>query len=400
MKMKGLGAGFLDNLIREELDALIELRHHLHQIPELSFQEYQTSQLLQTFIQDIPGIDIQNGIATTGFVAVMGRGKPGKCIAFRADMDALPIKEKTGLPYASTHQGRMHACGHDGHSAILAGLVRVLARCQNFLNGPVKFIFQPAEEGGGGAGYMVEQGVLKFPDVHAIYGLHGWPTLDLGQVGSVEGPFFASTNAFDIVVEGKSGHAAFPHKTVDPIPVVAAIISSLQTLVSRNTNPLESCVLSICAVNGGTAYNVIPDHVSMKGTLRCFSQTHREAMLKKIETMSCSIAEAFGAKAHLKHREESYPVLNNDSGETDFFRQVAQQTLGGDALVPVEPLMGGEDFAYFANEVPGCFWLLGVKDPESESCPFLHTATYDFNDRALEIGIRLQAAIALEFQKR
>jgi len=398
--MKVNREGFLKSLITEELQAIIDLRHQLHQIPELAFQEHQTTQLLQSFIRDTPHVRLLTGIAKTGFTATLFPEKTGKCIAFRADMDALPILETTGVVYASQHEGCMHACGHDGHSAILAGLVRVLSRCGEQLNGPVKFIFQPAEEGGCGAKYMVEAGVLEQPRVDAMFGLHGWPTLNLGQVGATEGPCFASTNSFDICIQGRSGHAAFPHHTVDPMPIAAGIISSLQTLVSRSTNPLESAVLSICEVRGGNTYNVIPDEVVLKGTLRCFDQGLRGHLLGKLEKMVVSIAHAFGATASLRLKPDAYPALINDLQQTRFFMETAKQVMGQCAVVTVPPSMGGEDFAFYANEVPSCFWLLGVKDPAADSWPFLHTSNYNFNDQALEIAIRIQAEIALGFQQR
>lgn len=388
----------LHELIREELDIVVNLRHALHHHPELGFQELETSRVLQSFIQDVPGIEINSGLAGTGFAATIGGSKKGKCIAFRADMDALPIEESTGLPYASKVPGVMHACGHDGHSAILAGLVRVLSKYEGHLKGPVKFIFQPAEEGGAGGEKMVSEGALQNPAVDMIFGLHGWPSLNLGEVGAGVGPVFASTNAFDITVTGKRGHAAFPHLAVDPMPVAAAIISGFQTLVSRNTDPLDSVVVSICEIKGGSAYNVIPEQIALKGTLRCFSQSQREKILLRMEQMTEQLAAAYGAMAQLKLKDIAYPVLHNDVEATSLFRKVCESLPDSVRLSEVAPSMGGEDFAYYAEKVPACFWLLGVKEPESQDWPFLHTSNYDFNDAAIEIGIRVQAEIALKYQ--
>lgn len=388
----------LHELIREELDAVVNLRHALHLHPELGFQEYKTSRLLQSFIQDVPGVEIRSGLAGTGFVAILGSSKPGKCIAFRADMDALPIEESTGLPYASKIPSVMHACGHDGHSAILAGLVRVLSNFEDHLKGPVKFIFQPAEEGGAGGEKMVADGALQNPEVDMIFGLHGWPSLNLGEVGAGVGPVFASTNAFDIIVSGKRGHAAFPHLAIDPMPVAATIISAFQTLVSRSTDPLESAVVSICEINGGSAYNVIPEQITLKGTLRCFSQTHREQTLVRMKQMTEQLAAAYGATAEFKLKDVAYPVLHNDAEATRLFREICSSLADSVCLSEVPPSMGGEDFAYYAEKVPACFWLLGVKDPESKDWPFLHTSSYDFNDAALEIAMRIQTEIALNYQ--
>ena len=389
----------LESFVAAEIEEVIQLRRRLHQIPELAYQEFETSRTLIDFIKDVPGVEIESGIAGTGIVATLGREKTGRCVAFRADMDALPIKEETGLPYASQNEGRMHACGHDGHSAILAGLLRVLARCSDQLKGPVKFVFQPAEEGGAGAQKLVDHGVLQNPKVDAMFGLHGWPTIELGKVGTKEGAFFASTNIFDIRIQGKGGHAAYPHLTLDPMPAAAAIVQALQTLVSRTTDPLAPSVLSICEIKGGSTYNVIPEQLTMKGTLRCFSEDHRAEMLKRIVEMTETVAAAYGASANVVIRKEAYPVLNNDEALVAFWKSVASDTMGESALVDAQPTMGAEDFAFYAEKVPSCFWVLGVKDPEAADWPHLHTPTYNFNDEALAIGIRLQAEAVLAFQE-
>ncbi len=397
-KMKELNDDFLTQAVRDELDGVVDLRRRLHQIPELGYEEHATAALIRSFLEDVPGLELQTGVAGTGMVALLGGDKSGPCVAFRADMDALPISEASGLAYASTHPGRMHACGHDGHSALMAGLIRVLARCRDRLSGPVKFLFQPAEEGGAGGLKMLEAGVLREPPVEAIFGLHGWPTLEVGQAGAVEGAAFASTHSFDICIQGRAGHAAFPHRTVDPVPVAALLITALQTLVSRETDPLDSAVLSICQIHAGSAYNIIPEEVVLRGTLRCLDPSHRDQLLQRMQAMASGIASAHGARAVVMQAESGYPVLRNHVAATRLVAAVASEVVGSDAWVPVPPTMGGEDFAFFAEQIPACFWLLGVREPGASSWPQLHTSTYDFNDRAMETGLRIQAGVALRFQ--
>ena len=390
----------LSNLVDEELNAVIGLRHRIHANPEPGYQEFRTAESVVSFIKDIPGIKIETGIAETGVVAVLGADKPGKCIAFRADMDCLSIEETTGLPYASTAKGWMHACGHDGHTALQAGVVRVLGRMQDELKGPVKFIFQPAEEQKGGGKRMVEAGVLDSPKVDVIFSLHGWPEYQVGQVATRHGAFFASTDSFEITVIGKGGHAAFPHHTVDPVVVASSIVTAAQAIVSRSVNPLDSAVISFCAISGGNTYNVIPDTVTLKGTIRCFDQELRDQLKQRLTRLAEGIADSSGSEAEVKILEGGYPTLMCAKEETNFFLETCRSWMSGDQVLEVPAVMGGEDFAYYAQRVPACFWLLGVRDPGAESWPMLHSSNYDFNDKAMALGIRVQCELALAFQQR
>lgn len=390
----------LAELIRSVQPEVVNLRHRIHEEPELCYEERATARKVVDFLDDVPGVDIRMGVAGTGVVAVLGRGKPGRCVALRADMDALPIEEKTGCAYASKKPGLMHACGHDGHTAILAGTVKVLSAMQDQLKGPVKFIFQPAEEGGGGGRRMVDDGALKDPEVHAIYALHGWPDVEIGNVGYGYGGIMASTDSFTIRVKGHGGHAAIPQKVVDPVVIAAHLIVALQTVVSRNTDPVEGSVLSICKLEGGSAFNVIPNEVSMLGTLRTLNEAVRQRCLSRMHAIVQHVAEAFGGSAELIYREECYPVCHNTDAEVDFFKDVMARWVGPEQMVKMPPSMGGEDFAFYTHHVPAMFWMLGVKARGSDKWPQLHQPDYDFNDDAIPFGIRGHCEMVLAFQDR
>jgi amidohydrolase len=349
-------------------------------------------------MNEIPGIRLRRQVAGTGIVALVGAEKTGKCVGLRADMDALPIVEATGLPYASTKCGWMHACGHDGHSAILAGSMKVLASMNERLSGPVKALFQPAEEGGGGALRMINEGALANPEVEAMFGLHGWPELEIGAIGTRSGAFFASTDSFDLVVRGNGGHAAFPHRTRDPVAAAGQILTALHSLVSRCANPIESVVVSITSIHGGDAYNVIPDAVTMRGTLRCFDQTLRKQFQENILDRVNGIAKAMGVESTLTWLPGGYPSLFCDPDTVGFFKKAAQAFSQSACCVEMPPTMGGEDFAYYAQKVPSCFWLLGVRRKDASEWPFLHSSQYDFNDEAIRMGMCLHCAAVLCFQ--
>ena len=390
----------MEEYISGELEAVIDLRHRIHRNPEPGYEEFKTAQAVVDFIRDVPGIEIATGVAETGIVATLGAGKPGKCIAFRADMDSLAIQETTGVPYQSEVAGWMHACGHDGHTALQAGVIRVLGHIQDSLKGPVKFIFQPAEEQKGGGKRMVESGVLENPQVDAIFALHGWPEYQVGEAASRSGAFFASTDSFTIVVKGKGGHAAFPHHTIDPVVIASSIVTAGQAIVSRTVNPLDSAVISFCTISGGTAFNIIPDEVTLKGTIRCYDQQLRAQLKKRLTRLAEGIAGASGGEAKVVIHEGGYPTLVCAEEETKFLFETCRSWMNSDKVLEVPPVLGGEDFAYYAQRVPACFWLLGVRDPDSETWPMLHTSNYDFNDKALPLGMRVQCELALTFQNR
>jgi len=376
------------------LSELIEFRHDLHRHPEIGFEEHRTSQRVADALRKLPGMKVSTGFATTGVVGLLGEDLPGPCIGLRADMDCLPIEEKTMLPYASTNPGYMHACGHDGHTTILLGTAMILAQYQDQLPGPVKFLFQPAEERLGGGKVMVEEGVMEQPSVTEVYGLHGWPSLKLGQMGLTRGPMMANSDEFTIRVIGQGGHAAFPHLTVDPIAVAAQVIQAAQNIVSRATDPLDSAVITFASIHGGKAKNVIPDEVVLHGTIRTLSEQSRQSIFKKLRLVVEKTCEAQGAKADVD-LIVGYPVvINDDTAHDRSLKAIGQMS---DELKAIQhpPVMGGEDFAYYGQKAPGNFAFLGICPKDRDSYPGLHQADFDFNDDAIPLGIRYFCELAL-----
>jgi len=385
----------IDNLVPD----LIALRHALHANPELGFQEHETAARLAAELAAVPGLDIRTGVARTGIVATLGAGKPGPCVALRADMDALPIVEETGLPYASQRSGVMHACGHDGHMTCLIGAVRVLAGMADALPGPVRFIFQPAEEGDGGGRVMCEEGALDDPPVAAAFALHGWPPMSVGHVGVRSGPAMASTDEIDITVKGKGAHAAAPHLGADPILAAAHIVTALQSVVSRRLPPQVPAVVTIGCIQGGTARNVIPDTVRLNGTIRTLDPVSRATAAEAVRQVASRTAEAYGAEAEVRIIT-GYPVLVNDPALAALVEETAVAELGA-ACVEEAPLsLGGEDFAYYAERVPAVMWRLGVADPAGGPAPGLHNPHFNFADAAIATGVRLHCALVLRYMKQ
>jgi len=389
----------VSTLISEILPELIALRHDLHSHPELGYQEHETARRVLERLERLPGISIRRNVAETGIIATLGAEKPGPCIALRADMDCLPIQEQTGRPYASKHPGRMHACGHDGHTTCLVGAATALARLSDALHGPVKFIFQPAEEGGAGGRRMCEAGALDDPRADAIFALHGWPLMELGTAGCRIGPSLASTNPFEIIVHGVGAHAAYPHKGIDPILIASHIVVALQSVVSRNTDPNDACVVTVGAIEAGTAENIIPPSARMRGTIRTLNPQLRGRAVQRVREIAQRIADAFDGRADVNIRE-GYPVTVNEPTATEFFLQTARETLGDDAVDPnVPPSLGGEDFAFYGERIPAAFWRLGVRPRGVENFPNLHQPTFDFPDDAIPIGVRLHCELALRFAR-
>ena len=384
-------------LIDKALPALVDLRHELHQHPELKYEERWTAARVVQALEGVPGLDIRQGVARTGVVATLGADKPGPCLALRADMDALPIREETGRPYASLTEGKMHACGHDGHTTCLVGAVRVLSQLADQLEGPVKFLFQPAEEGGAGGRLMCEEGVLDDPPVQAVFGLHGWPSLEVGQVGLCPGGFLASSDSFEIVVEGQGAHAAFPHQGVDPVLIAAHITTALQSVVSRTTDPLDSVVVTVAQIHAGTAFNIIPPSAEVKGTLRALDAATRQRSIETIERLVHSTAQAFGGRARVAFLD-GYPALVNDSTALDFVKDAAAAVRADGQQVP--PVMGGEDFAFYAQRVPAAFFALGLRGADQASYPSLHQPDFDFADAAIPLGVRMHVELAQRFARQ
>lgn len=387
-------------LIDDELAELVAIRHDLHAHPELGYEETRTSGVVQRELE-AAGIDFARNLA--GGTGVLGHlpGTGAAAIGLRADMDALPLREQTGLDYASVNEGTMHACGHDGHTTMLVGAARVLARIarEQTLPRPVTFVFQPAEEGGAGGKRMVEDGCLTGdvlgPPIEQMFGLHGWPRFSLGVVGTRPGPLLAAADIFTITVHGTGTHAAFPHFGRDPIVAASAIVTAVQTIAARSTNPLDSIVVSVTQINGGTAHNVIPDRVEMIGTVRTLLAETQQLAIERLKSIAVGVAEAHGCHADVDYQIH-YPVTRNDPGAAKIFMDTATDGLGPDRVLDVPaPAMGGEDFSYYCHEVPSCFFLLGLRPPARTSMPELHQPTFDFNDDAMATGVEMFCRLAL-----
>ena len=385
----------VQDAIRSEVVALapafIETRHFLHQNPELSDHEVRTSALVAERL-DAYGIDdVQINVGGNGVVATLQGASSGPMIALRADMDALPIQETSALPYRSCVPGVMHACGHDGHTATLLGAAAALARFRDRLPGAVRFIFQPAEETVGGAMRMCRDGAMK--GVDAIVALHGWPGMPVGQIGVRPGPMMASSDTFDITVKGRGAHAAYPHMSIDPILVAAHLVVALQTLVSRETSPTDSMVVTVAQFHAGTAYNIIPSVADLKGTVRCLSTRIQDSMPERLERIAAGICAAWGASYEFQYRHGT-PVTVNDAGINALVADVGATVLGRENVIELEsPSMGAEDFAMYLAHAPGAMFRLGV----GEEMTALHTPTYNFADGAVAKGMELLTRIAMTY---
>ncbi len=379
---------------------MVDFRHRLHQIPELLFEEHKTAAAIRGELARMQ-IDFVAGVADAPTATIAWLGDTSKpCVALRADIDALPITEKTGLPYASTHPGKMHACGHDGHTATLMATISVLKDVVDQLPVCVKFIWQPAEEGGGGADRLVKAGVLDGrigPKVSAIFGLHGWPGIKVGTVATRHGALLAATDQFSATFVGKGCHGAYPHFGRDPIVTAAEAVLNLQQFASRECDPTDSAVVTIGLFNAGTATNVIPDRATIEGTARTILPQTRIAIAKSIERRCAGIAAANDCKLEFIWHE-GYPATVNDPGMSDFVAATTRTALGPDRFLPVpKPSMGGEDFAYYLQQVPGCFFLVGVEPLDQSSYPSLHQDRYDFTDGAIAVGARMYCELASRF---
>ncbi len=360
-------------------------RQHFHQFPETAFEEVKTAEFIRAKLKDF-GLELHTGIAQTGIVACLSAGNSDQKIALRADMDALFIEEKNNLPYKSQHHGKMHACGHDGHSAMLLGAAKYLAEQPNF-NGTVYFIFQPAEEGRAGAKQMIDEGLFdKFP-ADSVFGLHNFPDITAGHFAIKSGPMMASFDCFEIVLSGQATHAAMPHLGEDVLVAAAQLITSLQTVVSRNINPADPAVLSFTQIHGGNTWNAIPDSVKLRGTYRCFDPAVQQLIQEKLYQIANSIAQAFDLKAEVIINPENpgYPVTSNSDAETAMAIEVAEELVGTDRVIlDPEPSMGSEDFSFMLQEKPGCYLWLG--NGSSDDDCLLHNPHYNFNDDILTIG--------------
>jgi len=386
----------LRDAVRGLYAPLIELRHTLHACPETAFEENRTAEHIAGWLEQ-HGVAFTRGHARgTGIVGCIEGAAGGPTVALRADMDALDIREETGLPYASTNDGRMHACGHDGHVTILCGAAAALAAHRDHLRGTVRLIFQPAEEGNAGGRHVVEEGLLA--GVDAAFALHNWPTHPVGTMAVADGVAMASADVFNITVSGRGGHAADPAPGVDPILAAAHVVTALQSIVARDLDPWDAGVVSVTRFHGGTASNIIPDTVELQGTFRALRPETRDLLRGRIEAVSTHTAAAFGAGTEVRFGSAGYPPLCNDARMSAFARDVARDCFGAEAVVPVpHPHMTAEDFAFYLEAVPGAFLFLGNGRADGGPSPGLHTATYDFNDAAIPLGVTWMASLALRF---
>ena len=374
--------------IRQLQTNLSKWRRLLHQQPELGFQERLTAAFVQQRLQDWE-IAHETDIAETGIVAVIQGDGPGPVLAIRADMDALPILEENQVPYRSQHDGVMHACGHDGHTAIALGTAYYLSQHSHTFRGTVKILFQPAEEGPGGAAPMIQAGVLETPTVDAILGLHLWNNLPLGTVGVKGGPLMAAVELFDCEIRGKGGHGALPQQTIDAIIVAAQVVGALQTIVSRNVDPLESAVVTVGTFQAGRTHNVIADTATLSGTVRYFNPVLAELIPQRFEQILAGVCEAHGASYSLNYRK-LYPPVINDLAMAELVRSVAETVVETPAgIVPNCQTMGGEDMSYFLQAVPGCYFFLGSANPTLGLDFPHHHPRFDFDESALGMGVEL-----------
>mgnify|MGYP000941399350 CR=1 FL=1 len=372
--------------------AIAALRRDIHAHPELSFEEIRTADLVAQQLASW-GIEVHRGLGKTGLVGVI-QGRPGsRSIGLRADMDALPITEHNRFDHASKHPGKMHACGHDGHTAMLLAAAQYLAAHRDFA-GTVYLVFQPAEEAGGGAATMMADGLFaRFP-MDAIFGMHNWPGMAAGQFAIKPGPCFASSNEFQITIRGKGCHAAMPHLGVDPVPVACQMVQAFQTIVSRNVRPIDTGVISTTMIQAGEATNVIPDYVTVQGTVRTFTTEVLDLIEERMRAVAQHTSAAFGASCEFVF-QRNYPPTVNHHDETDFVRTVMTEVVGADNVLVFEPTMGAEDFSYYLQEKPGAYFLIGNGDGTHRNgghglgpC-MLHNPSYDFNDELIPLGSTL-----------
>lgn len=378
------------------LAELATLRRDIHAHPELAFHEDRTAEIVARELERY-GLEVHKGLARTGVVGVLKAGSGQRMVGLRADMDALPLTELNEFPHHSKHPGRMHACGHDGHTALLLGAARYLAEQPDF-DGTVVFIFQPAEESEGGAAVMIEEGLFeKFP-VESVYGLHNWPGIPVGDMAIMPGPVMAGTCGFEITVRGHGCHAAMPHQGVDTIVAASHLVQALQTVTARNLHPCEAAVVSVTQFHSGSAWNIIPEEAVLRGTIRSFKPEVQELVERSIERLCSGVASAYGAQIGVNF-EHRYPPTVNTAPEAEACRRAARSFLGEDKVqADALPSMGAEDFAYMLREKPGCYVWLG-NGPGTGGCT-LHNPHYDFNDDALPVGITYWVKLVQELLPR
>ena len=402
-----IGKDPIDKAISKNLNTIIDLRHQIHKYPELGNREFKTAKLVAEHLRSL-GIEVETDIAYTGVVGVLKGNKPGPVVAVRADMDALPVTEETDLPFKSTVKttyldkevGVMHACGHDIHTSVQLGVASVLASMKRSLPGTVKFIFQPAEEGPppgeeGGAELMLKEGVFDNPKPSAVFGLHAHAALEVGELGLTIGPAMAAVDQFIITIKGKQSHGAYPHKSVDPIIMATEVVTAFQTIRSRSLSPLEPSVVTVGIIRGGERFNIIPEEVHLEGTVRTYDPEVQDMVEKRMNEILKGITLAYGGSFELNYDRGTPATINNP----ELCKQMIptlERVVGKNNLKMMDPVMGGEDFAIFANEVPGIYYRLGVVKPGTTS-GWIHTPTFRADDSCLEIGIRAMSNMVVDY---
>lgn len=381
----------IKEMVHQHKDLIINTRRDLHRIPEPAYTEEKTSAYVAEYLNR-EGLASQTGIAKYGVVALMETGESGKTLMFRADMDALPITEETGLSFASTHEGAMHACGHDAHMAMVLGAATVLNKIKGGLKGTIKFLFQPAEEGPGGAKPMIDAGVMENPKVDYSVGCHVWSDIPQGTIGVRPGPIMAAMDRFDIEIKGKGGHGAMPHQCIDALEVGTQVINAIQRIVSRQMNPLNPTVVTVGSFHAGSAFNVIPEEAHMCGTTRTFDPEIWNQWEDRLERIVRGVCESMGAEYTLNFAR-GYPVTINDESMAVLIRRCAEEVVGKERVVVPELTLGGEDMSFFLERSKGCYFCLGIA---SEGCASIHNPKFDFDEDTLLLGVETHCRIALE----
>ena len=379
----------IDSIVTQAA-GIAAVRRDIHAHPELCFKEVRTADVVAAKLTEW-GIPIHRGMGTTGVVGILKNGTSSRAIGLRADMDALPMQEFNTFAHTSKNAGKMHACGHDGHTAMLLAAAQHFAKNKNF-DGTVYLIFQPAEEGGGGAREMMKDGLFeKFP-MDAVFGMHNWPGTKIGKFAVSPGPVMASSNEFKITIKGKGGHAALPHNGIDPVPIACQMVQAFQTIISRNKKPIDAGVISVTMIHAGEATNVIPDSCELQGTVRTFTVEVLDMIEQRMKQIAEHTCAAFETTCEFEF-ERNYPPTINSAAEADFARKVMAGIVGADNVLVQEPTMGAEDFAYYLLKIPGAMFRLGV----GTDVTALHTPAYNFSDGALKYGITMLANIALRY---
>jgi amidohydrolase len=384
----------IHQLVTDQKDLIIGLRRDLHRIPETAYTEKKTSSFITNYLNKLQ-LEVKTGIARYGVVGLLKTDRPGPTLMIRADMDALPLKENTGLAFASEHEGVMHACGHDAHMAMVLGAATVLSRIKDKLTGNIKFLFQPAEEGAGGAKPMIEAGVMESPKVDYCIACHMWPDIPEGTIGIRPGPFMAAMDRFEIKIKGKGGHGAMPHLCIDALEVGTQVVNALQRIVSRHIDPLEPIVVTIGTFHAGTAFNIIPAEAELSGTTRTFNPNIYNTWEARIEKVVRGVCESMGSEFEMKY-SQGHPVTINDEAMAEIVRRCAEKVVGEDRVVVPQKTMGGEDFSFYLQKSKGCFFALGVG---REGAVSVHNPSFDFNEDVMLLGVETHCRFGIDLLK-